>query len=245
MSALTLFGRRVRALRATVAQLSRDDAQMLLAMLGVAFCVWIFVLMADAVADKRTETLDARLLQLFRHPHDVATPRGPAWLPGVMRDVTALGSAPVLTLFVLAVAGSLVVRRQHHALALLLVATAGGEALNLLLKAHFDRARPTLVPHLMPENSPSFPSGHAMESAVVYFTLAAMLARLVEPRRLKLYFLGLAALFSFLVGTSRVYLGVHYPSDVLAGWTAGLAWAVLSWTVASYLQRAGTVESAK
>jgi len=115
----------------------------------------------------------------------------------------------------------------------------------MALKGFYDRPRPDLVPHMTQVDSPSFPSGHAQESAVIYFTLAAMLARLVEPRRLKLYFLGLAALFSFLVGMSRVYLGVHYPSDVLAGWMAGLAWAVLLWTVASYLQRQGSVEPAK
>ena len=160
----------------------------------------------------------------------------------VMRDLTSLGSAPVLALFVLAVAGSLVVRRQLHALALVLVATLGGEGLNLLLKGLFDRPRPDLALHLAQVNSPSFPSGHAMESAVIYFTLAALLARLVQPRPLKLYFLGLAAFLSFLVGFSRVYLGVHYPSDVLAGWTAGLAWALLCWTVASYLQQRGAVE---
>jgi undecaprenyl-diphosphatase len=84
-----------------------------------------------------------------------------------------------------------------------------------------------------------------MESAVIYFTLAALLARLVEPRPLKLYFLGLAAFFSFIVGLSRMYLGVHYPSDVLAGWAAGLAWALLCWTVASHLQRRGSVEPAR
>jgi undecaprenyl-diphosphatase len=125
------------------------------------------------------------------------------------------------------------------------VATSGGEVLNLVLKDLFDRPRPDIQLHLALVNSPSFPSGHAMESAVIYFTLAALLARLVEPRRLKLYLLGLAALFIFLVGMSRVYLGVHYPSDVLAGWTAGLAWALLCWTVASYLQREGSVEPAK
>jgi undecaprenyl-diphosphatase len=235
MSTLARVGRRLRSV----------DARVLVAMLSVVFCVWAFVVIADAVADQRTQDMDERLLRLFRDPENVTTPRGPQWLLSVMRDLTSLGSGPVLALFVLAVAGSLVVRRQLHALALLLVATVGGEGLNLALKDLFDRPRPDIALHLAPVDSPSFPSGHAMESAVIYFTLAALLARLVEPRRLKLYFLGLAAVFSLVVGLSRVYLGVHYPSDVLAGWTAGLAWALLCWTVASYLQREGTVEPAK
>jgi undecaprenyl-diphosphatase len=245
MGTLARVGRRLRSAGKSWGQLSRDDARVLLAMLSVVVCVWVFLLVADAVADKRTQDMDERLLRLLRDPANPSTPRGPSWVLNAMRDLTSLGSAPVLALFVLAVAGSLVVRRQLHALALVLVATLGGEGLNLLLKDHFDRPRPDLALHLTQVNSPSFPSGHAMESAVIYFTLAALLARLVEPRRLKIYFLGLAALFSFLVGLSRVYLGVHYPSDVLAGWTAGIAWALLCWTVASYLQRKGSVEPAK
>ncbi len=245
MSTLVRVGRRLRSVGKSWGQLSRDDARVLLAMLSVVFCVWAFVVVADAVKDKRTQDVDERLLRLLRDPVHLSTPRGPQWVLSAMRDITSLGSAPVLALFVLAVAGSLVVRRQLHALALLIVATIGGEGLNLLLKDYFDRPRPDVALHLANVSSPSFPSGHAMESAVIYFTLAALLARLVEPRRLKLYFLGLAALFSFLVGLSRVYLGVHYPSDVLAGWTAGLAWALLCWTVASYLQRRGAVEPAK
>jgi undecaprenyl-diphosphatase len=245
MSTLARVGRHLRSVGKSWGQLSRDDARVLLAMLSVAFCVWAFVVLADAVTDRRTQDLDERLLRFLRDPDNPTTPRGPQWVLSAMRDLTSLGSAPVLALFVLAVAGFLVVRRQLHALALVLVATAGGEVLNLLLKDYFDRPRPDIALHLAPVNSPSFPSGHAMESAVIYFTLAALLARLVEPRRLKLYLLGLAALFSVLVGMSRVYLGVHYPSDVLAGWTAGLAWALLCWTVASYLQRKGSVEPAK
>ena len=91
----------------------------------------------------------------------------------------------------------------------------------------------------------SFPSGHAMDSAIIYLTMAALLARFVQPLALKLYFLGLAAVLTFLIGVSRVYLGVHYPSDVLAGWVGGLAWATVCWTVASYLQKRGQVEQAK
>jgi undecaprenyl-diphosphatase len=81
-----------------------------------------------------------------------------------------------------------------------------------------------------------------MESAIIYLTLAALLARLVTTRALKLYFIGLAMFMIFVIGLSRVYLGVHYPSDVLAGWSAGLAWALLCWTAARYLQGKGAVE---
>ena len=112
-----------------------------------------------------------------------------------MRDLTALGSAPVLVLFVLAVAGSLLVRRQYHALALLLVATIGGILLMMFLKGIFARPRPPSAFHLSEVRSVrslSFPSGHAMESAIIYLTLAALLARLVQTRVLKLYFIGLA-----------------------------------------------------
>ena len=84
-----------------------------------------------------------------------------------------------------------------------------------------------------------------MESAIIYLTLAALLAGLVRTRALKLYFIGLAVFLSVVVGSSRVYLGVHYPSDVFAGWTAGLAWALLCWTVARYLKVRGAVEPPK
>ncbi len=224
---------------------TRMDARLLVSMLVVVSCAWAFITLADAVTVQRTQRLDERLMLRLRAPGQPSNPVGPRWLPGVMRDLTALGSAPVLALFVLAVAGALVVRGQYHALALLLVATAGGEGLNVLLKAFFDRPRPDPALHLTQVNSTSFPSGHAMESAVIYLTLAALLARLVEPYPLKLYFLGLAAFLSLLVGMSRVYLGVHYPSDVLGGWAAGLAWAVLCWTVASRLQKRGSVEPAR
>jgi undecaprenyl-diphosphatase len=245
MAARARFSHRLRKIGESWPQLSGDDARLLFVMLSVVVCVWAFFVVGDAVAARRTQQADERVLRMLRDPQDVTIPRGPAWLPGVMRDITSLGSAPVLVLFVLAVAGSLVVRRQLHALVLLLVATAGGEVLNVVLKDVFERPRPDVTLHLTEASSPSFPSGHAMESAVIYFTLAALLARLVEPRPLKLYFLALAAFLSILVGFSRVYLGVHYPSDVLAGWTAGIAWSLVCWTVASRLQREGSVEPAK
>lgn len=197
------------------------------------------------MTERETQSFDEQLMRQLRDPVRPAEPRGPEWLLGAMRDLTALGSMTVLVLFVLAVAGALLARRQYHALVLLLVAAFGGMLLNVLLKPVFGRPRPDVALRLTEVRSLSFPSGHAMGSAIVYLTLAALLARLVRPRALKLYFLGLAALLTFLVGTSRVYLGVHYPTDVLAGWTVGLAWALLCWTVARYLQGRGAVEPEK
>jgi undecaprenyl-diphosphatase len=234
-----------RRMLGSVGALYRADAALLWLLLGIVLCTWLFVFMADLVEGQHTQRLDDQVMRAFRVDGDLGRPVGPEWLPSVMRDVTALGSAPVLGFFVLAVAGALWARNQHHALALLLAATLGGRLLNALLKDVFERPRPELALRLTEVKSTSFPSGHAMDSAVIYLTLAALLARLVKPRALKLYFLGLAVLLTAVVGFSRVYLGVHYPSDVLAGWTAGLAWALLCWTVASYLQKRGTVEPEK
>ena len=221
------------------------DVRLLLSLLGVVLSIWAFVLLAGLVMDGRVQPLDERLMLGLRVEHDASRPRGPAWLPGAMRDVTALGSAPVLLIFVRAVAGALAARRQYHALGLLLAASAGGILLNDLMKGLFARPRPDLALRLTDVRSLSFPSGHAMQSAIIYLTLAAFLARFVQARALKVYFVAFAFLLSFLVGVSRVYLGVHYPSDVLAGWCAGLGWALVCWTVARRLQRQGTVEPPK
>ena len=240
-----LARRRVASFLKELGSLEGADVRLLVSLLALVFCVWVFVTVADQVTVGRTQNIDERLMLGLRDPGDLSQPRGPYWLRGAVRDLTALGSAPVLALFVLAVAGALEVRRQHHAAALLLAATVGGILLNDLLKGLFGRPRPDVALHLTEVRSLSFPSGHAMESAIIYLTLAALLARLVQTRVLKLYFVGCAVVLTLIVGVSRVYLGVHYPSDVLAGWTAGLAWALLCWTAASYLQRRGSVEPPK
>jgi undecaprenyl-diphosphatase len=225
--------------------LRRLDAKVLISMLVVVLCVWVFVEVADEVSDQDAQRIDDAIMWSLRVGKDPRQPAGPFWVPGAMRDITALGSWPVLVIFVLAVAGALLVRRQYHALALLLAATLGGRLLNMVLKDYFARPRPDLALHLTEVRSMSFPSGHAMDSATIYLTLAALLARFVQPRALKVYFLALAAGLTFLIGISRTYLGVHYPTDVLAGWVAGLAWATLCWALASYLQQRGAVEPPK
>jgi len=100
------------------------------------------------------------------------------------------------------------------------------------MKQLFSRPRPTVVPHLREAFSTSFPSGHAMTSAIVYLTLGAMMMRVSEGRLTKLYCFALALLLTMLAGISRVFLGVHYPTDVIAGWSIGFVWASICWLVA-------------
>ncbi|WNZ62901.1 phosphatase PAP2 family protein [Myxococcus sp. MxC21-1] len=203
----------------------------------VLVCCLSFIALSDEVAEGETQQLDERMLLALRNPEDPARPRGPWWLRRTAEDVTALGGVPVLTLATLAVCGFLLLVRRYRTLLLVLGATLGGAGLNVLLKQFFARPRPSVVPHLTEVVSQSFPSGHAMLSATVYLTLGALLAQLAERKRLKLYVLTVALLLSFLVGLTRVYLGVHYPTDVLGGWVAGLAWALLMAFCARTLRR--------
>src|SRR6185295_10548936 len=117
------------------------------------------------------------------------------------------------------------------------IAIVGGALISTALKSGFSRLRPDLVPHADLVNSASFPSGHAMSSAVVYLTLGALLTRLRPERRLKVFLLTIAVTLTLIIGMTRVYLGVHWPTDVLAGWCLGAAWAMLCWAVALWLQR--------
>ena len=208
----------------------------------VATAIWGFAELAGDVLEGDTHAFDERILLALRSASDPSDPLGPGWLEELMRDLTALGSTGLLTIITLAVAGFLALDRKTHAALFVLVAVGGGVLLSTLLKIGFDRPRPDLVPHGAVVYTASFPSGHAMLSAVVYLTLGALLAR-VQPRRLlKLYLLGLAFLLTVAVGISRVYLGVHWPTDVVAGWAVGAAWALLCWAAALRLQRQGRVE---
>ncbi len=204
---------------------------------------WLFLMFGRLAASGRTLAIDDRILLALRTPGDLRRPIGPTWVADVARDITALGSTDLLWLSTMAVAGFLALDRRYRAMIFVLVAVISGWALSFALKDLFRRSRPTVVPHLMPAYFSSFPSGHSMMAAVVYFTLGSLLASLVARRRLKFYFLAMAGLLSGLVGVSRVVLGVHYPTDVIAGWSVGLAWAALCSTVERRLARRGTIES--
>jgi undecaprenyl-diphosphatase len=149
----------------------------------------------------------------------------------------------VLTLLTLATVGYLILIRQRAAALLTVLAIGGGSLFSSLLKSGFDRPRPDLVPHAVEVYSASFPSGHAMLATVTYLTLGALVARVQSSRRVQIYLLLWAVALSLLIGASRVYLGVHWPTDVLAGWCIGTAWAVLCATLELGLQRLGWIRA--
>lgn len=214
----------------------------LIAVMIIVAGTWGFIELADEVIEGDTQTFDEWAVRAMRKPEAPEVPIGPTWLHEVGRDLTALGGIAILSLVTAGVGGYLLMIRKYHAFWLLVSATAGALLLSTVLKNAYDRERPSHVPHLSIVHTSSFPSGHSMMSSAVYLTLGVLLSRLVQGRGLKFYFLSLALLLAFLVGISRVYMGVHYPTDVLAGWTAGLVWALLCWLVARYLQSRGAIE---
>jgi len=212
------------------------------AALVVLLGVWAFIFLLDEVREGGTMNFDSRILRALRRADDPSKLIGPKWVESVVRDVTALGGVVVLFMVVGSVAGFLVLIKRYHMMWLLLAATVGATAINSTIKGLVDRPRPTVVPRLTDVTSESFPSGHSAMSAAVYLTLGGLLAQTVSRRRIKWYFIGIAMTLTFMVGFSRVCLGVHYPTDVLAGWTTGLVWALLCWLAARYLQRRGAIE---
>jgi undecaprenyl-diphosphatase len=207
----------------------------------VAVGVSIFATIAITVKEGATQAFDRQLLLALRHPGDLS-PIGSRSVQETARDFTSLGATAVLALVTLATAGFLALDGKKHMALFTCASVAGGMVMSNLLKDIFQRPRPEIVPHIVYASNTSFPSGHSMLSAVTYLTLGALLARSHKRRALKAYFLVIAALLSLMVGVTRIYLGVHWPTDVLAGWTAGAVWAILCWLVAGWLQTRKALE---
>lgn len=220
----------------------RMEFSVLLAGIIVAGGLWGFVELTEVARDTATHAFDTEILLFFREAGRPNDPIGPLWMEEAVRDVTALGSMIVLVMVTAVTIFYLLLVRRWRSALLVLVTVGGGQILSSVLKLGIDRPRPDLVSHLAQVQTLSFPSGHAMMAAVTYLTLGTMLAGIVPGRATKIYVLGVAVLVTLMVGVSRLYLGVHWPSDVLAGWCAGFAWAMLCWLVARRLLRPGEPE---
>jgi undecaprenyl-diphosphatase len=234
----------MRGAKALVANVAGIERMALVGISVSAVLLLAFGLLANAVGEGSTRAFDEWLLVALRTPGDLADPVGPVWLEEMMRDFTALGSTGVLTLMVLAVTGFLALTGKTHAAVFVPASVTGGVIVGQATKLFFGRPRPELVPHGAEVYTASFPSGHSMMSAVVYLTLGALLARTQPDPAVKAYILFVGVVLTVLVGASRVYLGVHWPTDVLAGWVLGGLWALACWALMARLQSRGSVEVA-
>lgn len=216
------------------------EARLLAAIATVSGLILAFLQIADEMIEGEMEAFDRAILMVFRDPTNVDSTIGPAWVHEMVRDITALGSFALLGLIVLAVCTYLVLARMRTEALLIVISVMGGTVMSTLLKLGYNRPRPDLVA-MSTQFTSSFPSGHAMLSAVTFLTLGTLLARIAPTRSLRIFSVGAAVFLTLLIGMSRLYMGVHYPSDVLAGWCVGAAWALLCSVVATLLQRRGTI----
>lgn len=210
-------------------------------LVGAGILLAAFAAIAVGIAAGLFDTFDRTLLLSLR-TGDTHDPVGPFWVETFFLDVTGFGSTTIIVIGTLAAAGFLLMTRRGGTALLVIAAIGGGTILNNIAKLFFERPRPDLVAHAVETQTSSFPSGHAMMSAIAYLTLGALLARTQKEASVRVYIAALAVLITILVGISRVYLGVHWPSDILAGWLLGGAWALFCWYIAERLQQRGDIE---
>jgi undecaprenyl-diphosphatase len=217
-------------------KLLRAELAAAAALLVAAVGVLSFIAIADEIDDARV--FDAAVLQALRVGGDPRAPVGPAWLAEAAAQLTSFGDTWVLVVVTLIAVGFLLMQRKAGQALLLTASVVGGTLLSEGLKDVFARERPAAVYRLAEVHSESFPSGHAMMSAVAYLTLGALIARVLTRRRLRAYVLGVAFALAGMVGLTRIYLGVHWTTDVMAGWALGSAWAMACWLAAYAIQKA-------
>ncbi len=217
--------------------IGRHELTVLLSILLILGGIWLTISLSDAVVEGNTQETDMAILLMLREGGDADNPIGPPWIEELMRDYTALAGTGFLVLIISAVTIYYLIQGQFREMAFLLIAISGAYLISFFLKDFFGRPRPEFVLEGAYQYSASFPSGHALLAATTYLTLGSILAQLFKRDRLKAYVLLLASLITALVGFTRVYLGVHYPSDVLAGWVIGTVWATICWLGFRWLRR--------
>ena len=186
--------------------------------------------LTETIAEGGSFRFDAALLVALRRSGRLDQPIGPAWLLQSAIDLSALGGFTLQWLLGGASVLFLVYVRRRAEAAWLTGSILGASVLNAGLKSMLHRPRPELVPHLAVVSNASFPSGHAMISAAIYLTIGAMLAETQPRRAARIFLMSFSGLLVLLIGVSRIYLGVHWPSDVLAGWCLGSVWALIVFT---------------
>ncbi|MBT9472216.1 MAG: phosphatase PAP2 family protein [Pseudomonadota bacterium] len=216
----------IERLKSLLGKLETRTLVLLVALVGVPS---LFLTIAGEVAEGETAALDRRLLLAFRMPGDPSDPIGPRWFEESMRDITALGGFTVLTIVTIAATLLLVFHRRGREALIFATTVVLAYASSEILKAFYDRDRPMIVAHGSIVYSQSFPSGHSTAAAATFLTLATVVASVEPRRRTKALVYGLAISGVLAVGVSRVYLGVHWPTDVLAGWALGSSWALAAW----------------
>ncbi len=203
-----------------------------LVLFGIASAgLFTFVRLTDEVLEGETHGFDNAILLAFRTSADPSVPTGPSWLAYVVRDVTSLGGVTVLSMITVGTIGYLWLSRRPAMAAFVAISILGGWLLSNAMKIGVARPRPDIVSHLVDVHDLSFPSGHAMLSAVTYLTIGALLCQTENSRTIRIYTMTLAVVLTLAVGCSRIYLGVHYPTDVLGGWCAGAVWAAGCWLI--------------
>lgn len=203
----------------------------------IAFGTWSFVSIADEVFEGDSRAIDERILLSKRTTSDPSDSIGPSWFEETARDVIALESLAALMIF------SAYFSKQPWIALFVVVTVVSGTAASSVMKSGFHRPRPELVPHETRIYTKSFPSGHSSMSSLVYLTLGAVMSRAEQRRKAKVFLLAVAVFLLLIVDLSRVYLGVHWPTDVLAGWLFGMTWAAASWFVFQVLAAVSTARS--
>jgi undecaprenyl-diphosphatase len=203
---------------------------------ALALAVLIVALIGMTIARGEQFAFDRAIMLMMREPENMLIPEGPLWLKPLLLDITTLGGKTVLTLAVILTTGFLLIYRHILTAALVLGGTISGSIAVALAKQLFGRPRPSLIDHFVVEHSASFPSGHAANSAIIYLTIALILMQIVEKRAARRFLFGSMIALVTAIGCSRVYLGVHWPSDVLTGWAFGSLWALAWWSIGAWLR---------